>query len=412
MTETPDTTADVRNNAEKSSAICRLKSSMIVWLVALFIISDIGFGFLLPQQPEKLAHREKLEQFFFSDRHPDILLFGSSVALASSHTADKAKGYVSPKIDRGNYLELVDLSQLIFERTSKRFSAGNLSLFGSMTSDTWMAAAKTVEFKKAPKVAIYETVSRDLFDASMGPIGESPYYGYLSSVHPNTEIGWLPAPVVRLFDGIIKSKLLMSIALLCEDDQIFCNSDRLRKSIDSVFCSLSQIYGNRVAVSDELTKHASEVLHRGTTVHNAALQYQIENKKKNPFAKLAASAPATFEVDERPQLQRYEQERVYFLKLIRLCKKNGIKLVVVNMPTREGYKSLIPNGLRGLCPKETYDLARAAGVEVIDLDRNLLQATDYIDLGHLNERGAVKLNVLLADELARRHIFDDVLSSI
>jgi len=149
-------------------------------------------------------------------------------------------------------------------------------------------------------------------------------------------------------------------------------------------------------------------MHRGTTLHNAVLNNQIENKKKNPFAKLAGDAPGTFEVSETPQLLRYEQERVYFAKLLKLCKQKGIKLIVVNMPTREGYKNLIPNGLKDICPHESYKLARQLGFEVIDLDRNLLEDDCYKDLGHLNEKGAVKLNIILADELAKRKLLDDV----
>jgi len=387
----------------------RLSASLVVWFVAILLLFDLGIGLLLTGKPENtIAHRDKLDNFFNSDLHPDLLLLGSSVALASSYTADKAKGYVAKGVDQSSYLELVDLSQLIFEKTGKRFSGANLSLFGSMASDTWMVAAKTIEFGKAPKVAIYETVSRDLFDASVTPVGESPYYGYLSTIHSKSSFRLLPPFMLSLIDSVMKSKLVLSIMPFFEDDQIFTSMSRVRKSIDSVFCAASNVYGNRVSISSMLSDRAGSFMHRGTTLHNAVLNNQIENKKKNPFAKLAGDAPGTFEVSETPQLLRYEQERVYFAKLLKLCKQKGIKLIVVNMPTREGYKNLIPNGLKDICPHESYKLARQLGFEVIDLDRNLLEDDCYKDLGHLNEKGAVKLNIILADELAKRKLLDDV----
>lgn len=401
-----DEPVDAPSAASFRTVGARLFVSLVAWFVVIFLSVDFAAGFLVPKKNDSTAHRKKLESFFMSDRHPELLLFGSSVALASCYTADKAKGYTSAGVDRPNYLELVDLSNQIFERTGKRFSAGNLSLFGSMTSDTWMTASKTVEFKKAPKIAIYETVSRDLFDASMPPLGESPYYRYLSTIHPKTNLSMLPAPLVKLIDEALEAKFLNSFSMLFEDDQVFTSLDRARKAFDSVFCSLSNIYGNRVAISSELANYAGRILHRGTSVHNASLAQQIENKKKNLFAKLTDAAPGTFEVNELPQLQRYERERVYFSKLLRVCRANKIKLIVVNMPTREGYKSLIPNGLRGICPKETYDMARKSGFDVIDLDNNVFTPDDYVDLGHLNAKGAVKLNVLLADELSKRHVFE------
>jgi len=402
----------VDNSVDDAAAVTsrnvpsRLVVSLLAWFVVILVSVDFAAGFFVPKKSDGTAHKEKLESFFKSDRHPELLLLGSSVALASCYTADKAKGYVPEGVERSKYLELVDLSNLIFERTGKRFRAGNLSLFGSMTSDTWMTASKTVEFKKTPKIAIYETVSRDLFDASMPPLGESPYYRYLSTIHPKTNLSILPAPLVKFIDEALGSKYFTSFCLLFEDDQIFTSIDRARKAIDSVFCSLSNIYGNRVAISSELANYAGQILHRGTSVHNASLAQQIENKKKNLFGKLTDAAPGTFEVNEQPQLQRYERERVYFAKLLRVCKDNNIKLIVVNMPTREGYKALVPNGLRGICPKQTYDMARKSGFDVIDLDNSLFTADDYVDLGHLNAKGAVKLNVLLAEELAKRRVFD------
>lgn len=386
----------------------RLFTSLCAWFIVLALFADGFTGLCFPRNNSN-AHRAKLEQFFYSPMHPDLVLLGSSVAMASSHTADKALGYVRAGSERSRYLGLIDLSNQIFERTGKRFSSANISCFGSMTSDTWMVAAKTVEFKKTPKIVIYETVSRDLFDASMAPIDESPYIRYLSSIHPKGQFSIFPKPVVNFIDEVLNSRIFTAFFLIFEDDQILTDMGRVRKQIDGLFCALSNLYGNRVEISNQMMKIAGGILHRNTSVYSASMAAKIENKKKNPFAKLTDAAPGTFEVNETPQLKRYEQERVYFSKILRLCKLNHIKLVVVNMPTQVGYKNLMPYSLKAICPKETYTLARQNGFEVIDLDNpQIFTPDDFIDLGHLNAKGALKVNRLLAEELARRHVLDDL----
>ncbi len=392
----------------KSGPSLKIFSSLFAWLLLLAVLIDVGAGLFIAKNTSD-AHQSKLAAFFNSDMRADLIVLGSSVAMASSYAADKEMGYTSNKVDKSDYLGLTDLPNMIFERTGKRLSGANVTCFGSMTSDTWMIACKAVEFKKKPRVLIYQTISRDLFDASLAPIEESPYIRYISSIHPKTEGNFLPKPVARFIDTVQNSKLYTAVTMMFEDDQTFKNPQRFQKQADLVFCALSNIYANRIAISSKLIQTAAELLHRNTSIYASSLAAKIENKKKNPFAKLSDAAPGSFEVNEVPQLRRYEQERAYFSKLLKLCKENDIKLVVVNMPTQVAYKNLMPYGLRKICPMETYTQARQSGFEVIDLDNPaIFTPAHFVDLLHLNAKGALKVNRVLADELSRRHVLDSL----
>lgn len=383
-------------------------SGVFIWLLLLFISLDVGARVFF-HHDHHTPYEEKLGSFFNSNSNPELMLIGSSVALSSSYYADKSLGIIDDRVEKKNYLGLVHLSQKIEAATGKKFSAGNLSCYGATTSDAWMCVNKLVEFKKVPKVIIYETVSRDLFDASMPPLGTSPYYRYMMSIHPANDHSLIPAPLRKIFDDLSRSPICTTITLLIDDDQIIQSPERIRSAIDAIFCAICSIYDNRLAISAQINNVVSELTGRQKTLHSASLQNQIENKKKNPFAQLSAAGAGSYEVSEVPQNKRYEQEKVYFQKLLKLCKANKIQLIIVNMPAKAVYHQMVPPSLRKRCPAESYGLAKSYGYPVIDLDDTSIFTDDcFIDFGHLNTKGALKVNELLIDRISKENLLKEI----
>ena len=389
-------------------AASRLWISTTIWFVVLLILADYSVSYFFPRTTGT-AHQKKWETFFPTDSHPDLLVLGASVAIGSAYDADKTAGYLKTDISRADYVGMDHLSEEVFKQTGKRFSAANLSCYGSMCCDTWAILKKVIEFKKTPRVVVYETISRDYFDASLPPAGESPYYRYMSELHPKTDAQGVFKPFVAVIDGIQSSRVFNAISLILADDQVFSSQERMRKSIDSIFCAVSNLYGNRLTISSRVMNYAGAFFNKKDSAFNAALVAQMEHKKKNPYADLSSTMSGSYQVDETPQLKRYEQERIYALKLAKLCKENGIRLVLVNMPSQPGYKALRPYGLKDKCPSEIFELARANGAEVVDLDNAKdFPPAEFKDDLHLNAHGSMKLNRMIAEQLTRRNIFDGI----
>lgn len=384
-----------------------LSSSMFVWLVVLIFLIDQGTRVL--DNHKVSGYSNKLTNFFNSEMHPDVVLFGSSIALSSSFESDKAIGVLSRKDQKSNYYGAVQLAQSIESKTSKKLSIVNLACFGAMANHAWMCAEKLVEFNKIPKMFIYETASRDLFDASIPRSFESEYYRSMAFAHPKGGQSKTPQFFQQAYDYVMGSHVVTLAQNLLSDRETLGNPERHRFEFDSALGALIFVYRQRVEILANLTENAMKVTDRQSSFGTSVLQNQIENKKRNPFAKLSSQRVGTFVVDQTPQLGRFEDEKVYFLKLLQVCKKNNIRLVVVNMPVTDSYENLVPTELRSRWPSEIQDAANKYGFEVLDFnDRHIFTAQDFMDTAHLNEKGSLKLNDLLSREIARRGLVNDL----
>jgi len=378
-----------------------LFSSMFVWMVVLIIAVDQVSR--LVYSHVDTGYSEKLTNFFESDRHPDVLLFGSSIALSSSFESDSAIGVLSKKDQKNHYYGAVDLQNAIQSATGMNLNIENLACFGSMANHAWLEAEKLVEFEKIPKAIIYETASRDLFDASIPRSFESEYYRTLAFLHPKHSGA---SPLQAVGDLVVNSHVVTLFRNLVSDPQTMKTPDRLRFEFDSALGALICVYRHRLELLAELSNLSSNLFSRASSFQGAVSKIEMENKRKNPFAKVSAQSGGTFAVDSAPQLGRFEDEKVYFLKLLQVCKENRIKLIIVNMPVTEQYENLVPTELKSRWPKEVQEATEKAGFAFIDLnDQKVFPASDFIDFAHLNQRGALKVNDLIAREIAKRDLF-------
>jgi RNase H-fold protein (predicted Holliday junction resolvase) len=187
------------------------------------------------------------------------------------------------------------------------------------------------------------------------------------------------------------------------------NPERLRFEFDSALGAVMFVYQKRVEILAGLTENAMKLTDRQSSFGASALQNQIENKKRNPFAKLTAQPAGSFVIDQTPQLGRFEDEKVYFVKLLQVCKKNNIRLIVVNMPVTESYENLVPSELRSRWPSEIQEATKKYGFEVLDFnDKHVFTTEDFLDSAHLNGKGSLKLNDLVSKEIARRGLVRDL----
>jgi len=384
-----------------------LMSSMVVWFLVIFCACELVARCCFSIR-DSTPYSTKLSNFFLSDGHPDVLLFGSSVAVSSAFESDSSLGLTKNHL-KEMYYGAVQLGQSLEAKTGKKLSINNLAVFGAMTNNAWMCATKLVEFKKIPKVMIYETASRDFFDAGMPKSFESDYYRVMASMHPKNSSKLIPAPLMAVYDLIVEGTPLAMVQNLVFDEQALRNPDLIHYETDYAFGAISYIYHERIRILTDLTTVAMRLTNRESTFQFSSEKNQLENRKKNPFSKISSAPTSTFVVDSAPQVGRFAEEKAYFIKLLQVCRHNHIKLIIVNMPVTPTYDALVPTPLRPRWPSELESEAKKYGFEVLNLDdRNVFSKADFIDFAHLNKGGAVKLNELLAKEIARRGLFNDL----
>ncbi len=82
--------------------------------------------------------------------------------------------------------------------------------------------------------------------------------------------------------------------------------------------------------------------------------------------------------------------------MLTTCKKNGIRMIVVNMPITKENRTLIPGKLYARYQNEICGLPAQFGDELIDLDSNeAFQLSDFYDSAHVNAQGGKKVQDLM-----------------
>lgn len=372
-------------------------AQICAWTLGLCLAVDIGAGIAFKKPPIELK-LPIYQAFMKSQDKPDVLVLGSSVALCSSFCADQTLKQLS-KEEKSDYTGALYLKKQVKEKSGQEITTGTLATAGAMASDAWMLVKKLVEFDKKPKVIIYETVSRDLFDASMPQIGDTPVYKALASLHPPQKNQFLPKPVVQALDNALRSPFITALTITFADTRFLTDPDRLQFCVDAIASSLSYTYKSRVDNRTWLTDKLCSLLNRKASIYEAVQAANMPGKKgADPMACLIE-----FQVDSRPQEKRYADELVYFEKLIKLCRDNSIELIVVLLPVNNReYAPKVPTALRKAYPGDSLAITKRYNVQTFDYGSDdSFNSSHFSDHVHLNESGAVKVTDRLTSDLAK-----------
>jgi len=371
-----------------------MATQVCAWTAAALLMADIGSRAAFEKPLPKFS-LPVYSQFMQSSAKPDVLVVGSSVALCASFCADETLKKLSQN-RKDNYTDALYLQKQLKAKTGQDLNCRTLATAGAMASDAWMLVSKAIEFDKKPKVIIYETVSRDLFDASMPQIGDTPIYRELASLHPETKNSTLPKYLVEVFDNLQRSPVVTALNITFADTRFLTEPERLQFCVDSIASSLFYTYKSRTANRDWLTDKLCALLNRKSSIYESAQAALIKKKQLDPYAPLTA-----FQVDSRPQEKRYENELVYFEKLIKICKQNSIELVVVFLPVnKQQYGPKVPPELRKRYPADSAIIAKKHNVRTLDYSSDTsFNPSNFADHVHLNSPGAVKLTNKVANDI-------------
>lgn len=370
-------------------------AQICAWSIAFALILD-GAARVAFEKPSAETNLPKYREFFSSPEKADLVVVGSSVALCTSYCADESLTRLDENY-KGRYTNAIYLQKKLEENCGERLSCKTLATAGSMASDAWILTKKLVEFDKKPKIIVFETVSRDFFDASMPQIGDTPVYKTIASFHPESKNALLPKPFMEAVDYLWRSPFITALTITFADTRFLTDPERLQFCVDSIVSSVSYAYKARTEHRNWLAQRFSALLNRKSALSESRQNEFIERKKRDPFASLI-----TISVDSRPQERRYADELVYFEKFIKLCKENSIELVVVFLPVGSEYGAKVPIALRKCFPGDCLDIAKRYDTKTLNyMKKTAFNSADFTDFVHLNKSGAVKLTNMMVSDLVK-----------
>jgi hypothetical protein len=366
-------------------AFKRSLGSTTLWtLLLLFVVDKAVFSTVPLMKEDALT---KFGAFLYSERQPEVLIVGSSVAGSAAYGADTT---IDPHLRRDRwdctaYENSFYFQNLLAQLLGRKLEVFNLSSAGSMTSDVWLLLSRVFEFGKKPEIVVYELIPRDMNDANIRVPGSTPFSKELARLHPRDKQQSFFTPVVILFDSIVESPLAASLqsvvrSLVASDNQAFS------RSVDQLIASYWYVYKIRsLALS---------------TVQATEMRFLRPDSAGSCAAMNGIGSGQVF--DERSFANRYEIEKVYLEKLLKLCSDHNVRLVLVNMPVRSDYKDSVSKSLLSSYWKDMKKFAQQYNVEYINLDDSQFVAQDFVDTLHVSPAGGKKVAARVAEVMAAR----------
>lgn len=413
--------------------------STFIWILGLFALANVSWGFLHPLQAvphtsqpnlelSKAALRYKMDKLSQS-KTPDVLIIGSSLPMCAFFYTEAPPYFDLNEGDRIRQQKLNLLQSYpkagyfhaaLQEQTKKDLEVFNFAGAACMVSDTKLVMERCLAAHKKPKVLIYGLGLRDFVDNVNPPPGETPYYkalcnlGYVANhllqlTHVNAFTELSMSALCRLYD--LRNEFRITA------EHFACTTFHHPSSIELAFMlgDLNRQLQNptvkkalapapaatAVSSTTDPTKDTANTTTATTAVEKKAdasgppaprrLQ-ESAPKTTTPSSTTGSPAP-TLSVLDYPQrytpanYSRLEQEMKELREMIAFCKKNQIQLVLMNMPVSQGHKTLSPPGLRDEYLKELRSTAKDADL-FLDFEDANLPDSDFFDTVHLNGDGA------------------------
>lgn len=380
-----------RSKSARASGIFLL-SSLTVWLLCCLVGLDWFIQTVKPLQYIKTKRYVPLEQnplvsklpaFFDSKEKPQLLVLGSSLPMEAIARYDSE---FTGSFDEKNlhavrvYTGARYLQHLIERDKGKQLSAFNLTCVACMASDADLILRRVIDAGRAPQVIIFGIGPRDFMDNMVQPVGKTP-------------VGQL-----------LSSRISLS--------EIFSEPRSFEDTRDLLLGKLVYLYKVRGDYKTMLTGWACDVSSHPADLHESRMMAALKTStipgvqsaaKTDKTAKSTDAKPSQFadlpEWKNRFQpanVKRFEREKASFENMLAICRKNKIRMIVVNMPLTSQNKEIIPAKLYKRYQDEICTMPAKYGDELIDLDAgHQFQLSDFYDSAHLNAQGGKKVQDLI-----------------
>lgn len=366
-------------------------SSFTCWLIFCMVGLDWVIQTVKPLQYIKTKRYVPLEQnplvsklpaFFDSNNRPQLLVLGSSLPMEAiaRYDAEYTGSFDEKNLDAvRKYTGASYLEHLIAEKNGTSMTAFNLTCVACMASDAELILRRVVEAGRAPQIVIFGIGPRDFIDNIVPAVGKT--------------------PVCRLLTNRITLP------------EIITQARPLDETRDLLMGQLVYLYKVRGDYKTMLTGWACDLLSHPADLYESNQLAKIEKQQTQtelPQTALKSSSKPAMKRSQFADLpewkerylpanfERFEKEKTSFENMLATCKKNGIRMIVVNMPLTSENKKLIPDKLYARYKNEVCKLPAKFGDELIDLDSNkAFKLSDFYDSAHVNSQGGKKVQDLM-----------------
>jgi hypothetical protein len=311
-------------------------------------------------------------QQYRASEQPDVVLLGSSLIMSPVWTADFHRyGHVGDFYRHHRSYQLEKKLEADGGQPTKVFS---FAVPGAMVSDMDLIVDKVLTGAKKPSLVVYGVAPRDFMDDLAG--GETK-----------------TATFSRL--GEVSDLSKQNFAASTTDEKL-----------ELVFNRACYLFGKRTRYQAKTDDYFRKLAHTAA----AQNQDQFATATNLNVCPLFQPKPVLWQksLDEyRMRYQRFNQtqfkkQELFLQDMISTCDKNGIRILLVNMPLTETNIKLMPDGLYDKYRSMLRDISAKNNVSLLDLTKQKYKDDYFYDTVHLNDAGAepflTSLNHSIRDE--------------
>jgi hypothetical protein len=324
---------------------------------------------------------------------PDMVLLGSSLMTAPIMQAEAL--YVNKPISRTGHREIAVMSDALSKRIGYKPEVLSLSSGGQMISDAYLITKHLLCGDKKPTAIVYGVAPRDFCDNYCKAIDSTETFKVIAQ--PNDLPDVLSAQELPLDRSVgISLSRLWGLWRYKEDIRglfVLRTKKLMHYCLPYVAFDRVQADGtirpSRIGVLPEEAKGSAK------TVPGLALEHMTPQQTRQQYS--IRYNPARTEM--------IDAQFAYLQKLMQLCEKQNIPLLVVNMPLSDENRELMPPGfysdyltrLRGVCGDNDIQFA--------DLNNTPWNTnSNFVDTVHLKPEISNEFVNTLADTVAHSSV--------
>ncbi|MBX9688968.1 MAG: DUF1574 domain-containing protein [Candidatus Obscuribacterales bacterium] len=344
-------------------------SSVLLWTVSIVLICFFS-ALLIPSRCLNAADGvsgtfrvlvTKLASFLPSSEEPDIVVLGSSLVLVPAVRCDDKLAGKAPCFDRWYYDRYIPeytrssyLEEQIRKQDGLNLSVKNLGVASSIMSDQFGILKMMIAEKKCPKLIVLGLAPRDFLDNTQQKHLETPTRQFMREYNE---------------DSVLPDKFSLK--------ELQKSSERIRHHLDKVIALLRNT-GIKIACN--------------FSGHNAAVELNSASAYVGDRPNKLKDLETYKKLYNPPNFTMLSTQTKYLERFLAESKKNGIEVLVVNMPlTRENTDSLDPAALTAYIDTLKSVSARygASFLNIGSSSKNY-DLSDFEDCCHLNTKGGLK----------------------
>jgi hypothetical protein len=317
--------------------------------------------------------------------HPEfhnVALLGSSLMVSAVSGADA--NFLNQPLDSTNHHGAAYFDKKLNEAFKGSFNTYNLSAPGQMPSDAYLTLKAMLNTAHRPDVVIYGVAPRDFIDSSMSNPTDTEPFRFLNRLVSTDDCasGLFRDPLGRL-EWFINRNLYLSHHSL--DIQMKAG-DYERKFFDSF------AYPPNGKLYDFWARNRLIPNYKAGEFHPLSLMV-LPLKDSERTSSFKNNTAEYIERYQHPDRHTYSTQFYFLRKLVNLCQKERIELVLVNMPiTKENIAVLKPMAyIKFITQLKQFAFdARVCAFDLNDFTRYQYNLEDYHDFVHLNAFGGFK----------------------